>query len=449
MPAAQHSKHHRLPTLDKMPRDTLSHTHHVVGCYTLLMLKHEFNNYGIYLKRILIVRCFILAAFTLLIVYGIYGEEKNLNLPWILGIMLSWIAMSILFLRRKNTPISETGLLWHILADVLAMTGLLYFTGGYTNPLISCYLFPVLIAGLTLSRRMVWLIGTIVILAYILLFRFYIPLPLLENTSTMASEGFHFHLLGMWLTFLLSVWLIISVLVHMVEERRLHEQQLAEIRQKALHNKEFVALGAQAAFDAHEMGTPINTLLLLLEELDVNGGKTEQQTVALMQQQLLHCRNILQRLSQRARILSHMHTESAPLHLFLSRTAAQWVNLHPTIQVTIPAVKIDSPSIEADPTLAQVLFILLDNAMEANATRIDMRATWDNETVSVQVEDNGYGFKEGDLKMAGHYLLTSKSHGQGMGLYLARFIMQEMGGKIYFSNTQGSGACVHITWAKK
>jgi len=410
-------------------------------------MEHEHSNYPVYLTRVLIVRGFMLAAFTLLIAYGLQIGEDHLNLPVLAGLIVLWAIAGIPLLRKRKTSVPAHWLAWHILVDVLTLTLLLYFIGGYSNPLVSFYLFPELIAALMLSPRKAWWVGGIVIIFYTLLMRFYVPLSLFGNSDMMANGGFHLHLLGMWLTFVFSVAVIISVVARMAEQQLQYEQQSSEMRQKNLRDRGFVTLGAQAASDAHEMGTPLNTILLLLEELKADAQQPQHHTLDLMRRQVLHCRDVLKRLSQRARNLSESVPESTPLHLFLAETVALWRNLHPTMLVETPSTSMPSPTIAADPMLAQVLFVVLDNAMEASARQTRITTTWDHENVRVDIEDDGTGFEQDTMHQLGNMPLSSKSDGQGMGLYVAAFIMQQIDGNIDFLNKQGNGACIRLIWS--
>jgi len=390
-----------------------------------------------YLTRLLIVRGFIVAIFFLLIIYTM-SAAKLASLYYLpLIIIALWIIISIPLLlhRWQQQAMPATFLMRHVFIDIILLSALLYFTGGYTNPLISFYLFPVLITGLTSSRRNAWLICGLVMTAYTLLTRFFIPLPMMD---TGMQHGFQLHLVGMWLTFVLSVLLLMSVVIRMSEQRREQAQQLSELQQRSMREHTMVALGAQAASDAHELGTPINTLLLLVDELRI---EPSAESLHIMQQQLQHCREILSRLGSRARALSLRTAEVATVATWLAQTTAPWRNLHPHITVHIHTIE-DHWIMMADPILEQVLFIALDNAMEAQASHIELAASLAGEMIQFTVKDNGTGFPPQLLKRLGQEPTSTKSDSKGMGLYLAHFAIEQVQGRIICSNPASGGAMV-------
>jgi hypothetical protein len=77
----------------------------------------------------------------------------------------------------------------HLAVDIAALTSLLYFTGGSTNPFVSLYLVPISLAATSLPARYAWLIGGLCGAGYAFLWRRSVPLP---------SVDFDLHLTGMW-----------------------------------------------------------------------------------------------------------------------------------------------------------------------------------------------------------------------------------------------------------
>jgi len=409
------------------------------------MLKHE-NNHAVYPVRMLVVRGFMLAAFILLNMYALNIDDKSLIHPVLAGFMLLWGGLSIPLLRSRNAAISTDWLAGHILADVLMLTVLLYFTGGYTNPLISFYLFPVLIAGLMLSRRKAWMIGAIVITSYTLLLKFYAPFSLFGGDH-MANGSFHAHLLGMWLTFVLSVLVIMSVVVRMAEQRRQHERQLSELYQRASRDRNMLALGAQAASDAHELGTPVNSLLLLLDQW--NSAKLDNKTVhriEKMRKQLAHCRTVLNRLSQRANALCKPEDSLVQVDTIVKDSVQKWCNLHPNLTVRTGIPERVSPFITLNPVLEQAIFLLLDNARESGATSAVVQLRWDDKMFNLRICDNGCGFAASLLPHIGLSPISDKPEGGGIGLYMLRYMIENMGGKLTAFNDSTGGACVELNY---
>jgi len=181
--------------------------------------------------------------------------------------------------------------------DVLSWSIFIYFSGGATNPLISVLLPLVAFGAIILDRRRAWLLGLISVLLYSFLWRFYLPLPILD-----AQRATYLHLLGMWLVFVVSTVVSIWFIQSMSAALRERDAALAEAREKTLKDEWLTSIGTLAASAAHEMATPLSTLNLLLEEwAEDNAFPTAyRDDLALMRRQIESCRQTLNHLSGRA-----------------------------------------------------------------------------------------------------------------------------------------------------
>lgn len=111
------------------------------------------------------------------------------------------------------------------------------------------------------------------------------------------------------------------------------------------------------------------------------------------------------------------------------------------------------PSVNADPVhLQQVLLNLLLNAMDAmqetasDARLLDVRtALRDQHAIEVVVTDTGRGMTPDQLEHAFDTYFTTKREGMGLGLSIARTIIQAHGGHIWAENRALGGAVFHFT----
>src|SRR5262245_50464018 len=192
------------------------------------------------------------------------------------GVQLRWVAMSALlilllaasllgWLRSRRTHVSEAELFLHLLLDVATLSGLLYLSGGSTNPFVSLYLLPLVIAATTLPPHYAGSMAAVTAVSYALLFFFYLPLT--PAHSGHAEVDFHLHVIGMSVNFLLSAGLIAFFVARMAQTIRARDTELARQKEIALRNERIVALGTLAAGAAHELGTPLSTMAVILTEL--------------------------------------------------------------------------------------------------------------------------------------------------------------------------------------
>jgi two-component system sensor kinase FixL len=112
----------------------------------------------------------------------------------------------------------------------------------------------------------------------------------------------------------------------------------------------------------------------------------------------------------------------------------------------------DLPAIDGDPIqIQQVLINLVHNAIDAmrntppNLRRIEVATNRDGDgTICVAVRDYGSGISERTKERLFEHFFTTKQEGLGMGLAIARSIIESHGGNIAAENAEGGGACFHF-----
>ena len=117
-----------------------------------------------------------------------------------------------------------------------------------------------------------------------------------------------------------------------------------------------------------------------------------------------------------------------------------------SVDIDIPG---DLPKVLADATalkeaLTYVLGNSIDTSMETNATRIVLTAEQVDTSVRVTIEDFGEGIGKADLENVFNPFFTTKIRGIGLGLPIARRIIDDHGGKIWLESKEGEGTRVHI-----
>ena len=393
---------------------------------------------------LLILRGLFLALFSALAAWLAVKAPHQVSESALAMLLGGWAVASLPLLPARASD-GRNSPLPHLLLDAMALSALLYFTGGYANPLVSLYLFPVLIAGLTLPPHRAWIVGGLVIAGYSWLIPFHRPLPVLHE----STQGFHLHLLGMWLTFVMTVIMLLTVVVRMSEERRRREAQMSTLRQGAIRDRNMLALGAQAASDAHELGTPINSLMLLLDqwrpdELD-NDARAR---ISHMREQLMHCRDVLARLSRRANALCAPHAAALSAEEMLGNAVHQWCNLHPDLCVHTE-IRGETSHAAPDTLLEQAVFILLDNAVEAGANHAWVRLEGSEAILRLTVEDDGPGFDASLLRHAAASPMSTRGSGKGLGLYLLRYLTEYIHGSFILGNRENGGARIQLEYPRE
>ncbi len=376
---------------------------------------------------------------------------------WVLEMQLPWTEMAAVmaFLAtlnlatwvrlRRNWPVSSIEFFAQLLADVFALSALLYFSGGSTNPFISLYLLPLTIAAAALPWIYTWAMAAITISCYTLLLFYYVPLP--HDHSEHTSE-FNLHVSGMWLAFVLSTVLIAWFVVKMGISIRERDKDLALAREQALRNEQIIALGTLAAGAAHELGTPLATMAVVAGELQKEYPENSefQNDVRILRDQITHCKHTL---TQLLADVGQARTEDASgqaVDYFLQQVLDKWQLMRPMVKFSYRSNGVQpAPQILGAHLLSQSLLNLLNNAADASLDRIEIESSWDQQELLLEILDYGKGLSEEAVQRAGQAFFTSRpGQGFGIGLFLANANIERFGGNVSLTNREGSGARTQV-----
>ncbi|MGH8529738.1 MAG: ATP-binding protein [Nevskiales bacterium] len=389
-----------------------------------------------------------ISVFGLLVAFATAHFSLQMPLPWLpllltCGVLALWNA-AVWFRLRRGWPATEPEVVLHLVLDGAALTVLLYFAGGATNPFVSLYLVPLAIAAAALSARYAWAIAALCIGGYTLLMYTHRPLP------HMHGEDFNLHVLGMWLNFILSGLLIAGFVTAMAAGVRARDRALAQAREEALRNEQILALGTLAAGAAHELSTPLSTMLVTVGELERDCHEPVLRAdLALLREQIALCKQKLSGLLSAHGVARGEPLLRQPLRHWLEVVVAQWRILRPECE---PVIEFRQPfagrTIVADPALAQTFGNILDNAADASkscgSAHIGLRAATADACLILEVEDEGPGLNEAQREQAGRLFFTTKPQGFGLGLVLSNAVLARIGGELTLTARTGGGVCARV-----
>jgi two-component system sensor histidine kinase RegB len=395
------------------------------------------------LRRLVNLRSFAVAA-----------QLITLSGAWkILGLNLEWLPMLIViatlaalnfftYLRLNNSkPVISLELFLQLGIDVFGLSFLLYYAGGSTNPFISLYLLPLVIAAATLPSRYTWGMAALTTACYSTLMVYYIPLP--HNHEDMDS-AFNTHVLGMWLGFVISAVVVAYYVVKMAEAVRSRDKMLVKVREEILRNERIVALGTQAAGAAHELGTPLSTMAVVIGELQHEECAPQlRESLTLLDEQVRGCRRILDKMMLNAQDNGSSTLQTADD--LMTELLDEWQLLRPAAQYHYNNSAQPSPLIHADVTLRAALMNLLNNAADASPASIEINTSRSASHFILEVLDRGEGVSEDIALKIGSAFFTTKTEGHGLGLFLANATIERLGGTVRLYNRDGGGATTRLT----
>jgi len=401
------------------------------------------------LRRLFLLRNFII--FGIVLGLGLARGILNHALPAvplsIILLLLSGLNMLTWLLYRAGHAVSDAAIFIQLLLDVAAITGVFYYTGGASNPFIWFYLLPLLIAATILPRVYTWIMAGLTVTCYsVLLFR-YVPLP---HAAMHHDGGFQMHIFGMWLGFLISAGFVAVTIVGMAHSLRERERKLAEAREQALQNEQLVALGSLAAGAAHELGTPLGTMAILVNELEREySGDVDRllhDKLDILGQQIARCKQALSVISATAGADRAEAGHRMPVADYVRQVVAEWQARRPGITLDVQLDRrLPDSEIIAERTLTQALVNILNNAADVSPEHIRLEATGTVSRLTLVISDRGPGLHEGVSGQLGRRFVTTKDDGMGVGLYLARATVRRLGGDLSIRNGEQGGTITRIT----
>jgi two-component system sensor histidine kinase RegB len=364
----------------------------------------------------------------------------------VVGFLILFNAMVWLRLTRQF-PVTDVEIMLHLIIDAIGLAALLYFTGGSTNPFVSLFLVPVVLAAAYLRAAFVIWVVLACALLYTFLMKYFLPLPPIGERF---GGDFMVHVYGMWATFMLSA-LVGTVLVYSLSRSgRERDKQLAEMQQKLLRNEHIVSVGAMAAGTAHELNTPLSTIAMLAEEIELHPSESEQikEDAREISLQIEHCKIRLQRLQQAADMARGNGGKHLTLAEAMDTIITAWSALRSEIELT-KSIQLDkAPRIYENHALSLILLNLMNNAADASlenaSSRIHVSAGSDGADLLVEIEDHGKGLSDEQQQLAGTVSFTTKEQGLGLGLILSNATLEQLHGDLRMDQLPHGGMSTKI-----
>ena len=338
---------------------------------------------------------------------------------------------------RMQVPITDNEFFTHLLADILFFSLLLYFSGGASNPFISYYLIPISIAAITLSRRYSIFVALTAMVAYSLLLKYYMPIAALAPSHHHGAGNNSLHILGMWANFAISAAIIIYFISRMASALKIQQQEIALQREAQLRDEQLLAVGTLAAGKAHELGTPLNTMKLLVDEMLVDKMPVDNSDLALLNQQIDQCKTTLKQLLTTAEESQSSRLKAQSVTTYFSTVVERWQLMRPTLKANINFKDCADSYAIFHPTIAQSILNLLNNAADASET-VDVELSWDSDSAAIAIRDYGDGLDSQKMDRLGQAFVTDKADGLGLGLFLSQATLTRFGGSVRLQNVAAS-----------
>jgi two-component system sensor histidine kinase RegB len=375
----------------------------------------------------------------------------ELPLVHMLQVLACLIAFNVASHLRwhERRPVSNGEMFLAILVDVSSLTVLLYLSGGTTNPFAFLYLLQVIVSAVLLDVLWTWsiVLVTIACMAGLAIYAQPLALPF-DHARGIGS----LYVQGLLVCFALNAALLVMFISRISDNVRDKATQLAALRQRAAEEEHIVRMGLLASGAAHELGTPLSTVSVILgdwkrmpafrDDPELLGELTEMQT------QLKRCKAIVSGILLSAGEARGESAERTTISRFLDQLAVGWEASRPVRTFIYNNRIAEDLRVASDSALRQTVDNLLDNALEASPDWVYMDAHIDERTLVLTVFDRGPGFAPSMLAHFGKpYQSTKGKPGGGLGLFLAVNVVRKLGGTVTARNRrqdEGGGAEVSV-----
>jgi two-component system sensor histidine kinase RegB len=375
-----------------------------------------------------------------------YGFGITIPLPQMLLVLALLVAFNLLSWMRLHIgrEVSNTELMSALLVDVAVLTAQLYLTGGIANPFASLYLLQVVLGAVLLPAGSAWGLVLVCMACLVGLSQWALPLAL-DHGSGLSS----IYIKGLLVCIGLNAALLVTFVTRIMGNIRRRDARLAAARERASEEEHIVRMGLLASGAAHELGTPLSTLAVILGDWlhlpHFTSDPELLQEVEDMEVQVRRCKAIVSGILLSAGGARSESSEATTVRDFFDGLVAHWQRTRPHHALAFEDRFGSNEPMVADSALKQMVDNLLDNALEASPAAQRLLVERRGAMLILRVSDTGPGFAPQILAQLGKpYQSTKGRHGSGLGLFLVFNVARTLGGKVEVQSSP-AGAEVTIT----
>ena len=375
-----------------------------------------------------------------------------------LGLIALSTAFNLILTQRykANHRLTGEGAFWLLAFDILQLGLLVYLTGGLQNPFAILLMAPVVVSSTSLRHAHILMLGTLAIVIISALAFLHYPLP--WDPLNPLQLPF-LYIVGVWVAIVCTLAFTAIYAFRVAEEARKLADALSATELVLQREQHLSSLDGLAAAAAHELGTPLSTIAVVSKEMvrDLDKDSQHYEDAVLLRHQAERCRDILQKLSSLSSDGESILHEQ-PLTALIEEEVAPLREFGVDIEVHTQGITGDLPIVTRSPGVNYGLGNLIDNAVDFAKTSVVIVIGWTDEKITIEISDDGPGFPPSLLARLGDPFITARKRrkgtqkrGMGLGLFIAKTLLERSGGEVTFKNQAGrsphlDGAFVTVHW---
>ena len=343
--------------------------------------------------------------------------------------------------ERKNKSISNIKAFSFLLFDTMQLGFLLFLTGGIINPFSILILAPVITSASYLPALMTVTLSTISIIIIILLNFYFIPLDLGKDFYLPDLYSF-----GLVASLIITVIFIAIYAYLFASSSRKISNALSVSKLQILNQKKMTEVGSLSAAAAHELGTPLNTIFLiindLLKEKKLTNDKNIAKDIILLKSQAERCKEILQRFSKNPLKLKDKFLEKVKITDLIKINFDKF-NKDKSLKINISPNN-NEPEIIYKDEMMYALGNIIQNAIFYSKNNVTVELNYTKINVKIKITDDGSGFAKDIIDKLGEPYISKNNLGMGLGIFISKNLIENMGGNLNFFNSKDENAVVEI-----
>jgi len=345
------------------------------------------------------------------------------------------------FEERKNKSISNLKAFSFLLFDTLQLGFLLFLTGGIINPFSILILAPVITSASYLPALMTVILSFISIIIIVMLNFFFIPLNLGDEFYLPDIYSF-----GLVASLIITVIFIAIYAYLFASSSRKISNALSISKLQILNQKKITEVGSLSAAAAHELGTPLNTIFLILNDLLKEKKLIEDKNIAkdiiLLKSQAERCKEILQTFSKNPLKLKDKFLEKVKI-TDLIKINFEKFNKNKKLDLELKPI-IDEPEIIYRDEIMYALGNIIQNAIFYSNESVSIKIYYLKKNLKIVISDDGQGFSKDIIDKLGEPYVSKNKNGMGLGIFISKNLIENMGGNLSFYNSKDHNAVVEI-----
>lgn len=361
-------------------------------------------------------------------------------------------ASELAALERDGSLEFQSVALGLMLIDLATLTAMLYLSGGAANPFCFFYFVNLAVGCVMIRPNAAWSLTVVATLGYGLILQWNVPVK--ELGPDLGSQSSSLRSFGLMFAFGTCASVVTYFVTRTSGLLRAREQQLRQNQLSQAADRKLESLTTLAAGAAHELATPLSTIDVIARELTrhlegVEKPATVDQDLALIDHQLDLCRHILQRMRGAAGDSMAQQWYQTTVGDLIDATLEGVRDPH-RVDVVDGTDDVETQTLwMPEEAVAQAIRNLIHNGLDASGidgrVRVESRLVQQN--VEFVVTDQGQGMTDEVLGRICDPFFTTKEPGRGigLGLYLTRNVVSQLGGSLQFESVLGQGTTASVT----